>query len=79
MSSILTSLQIKVLDSLSHEKSFPRNFYWTGGTVLSEFYLKHRISEDIDLFSESEVSVLATNSLIEKLKKVNRREKHKLY
>lgn len=69
MSSILTSLQIKVLGSLSNERGLLENFYWTGGTVLSEFYLKHRLSEDIDLFSESEVNVLATNSLIEKLRK----------
>jgi len=30
-----------------------KNFYWTGGTVLSEFYLHHRESEDIDLFIEN--------------------------
>jgi predicted nucleotidyltransferase component of viral defense system len=28
----------------------------TGGTALAEFYFKHRLSEDIDLFSEKEVS-----------------------
>ena len=31
-----------------------KRFYWTGGTVLSEFYLHHRDSHDIDLFSENQ-------------------------
>ena len=31
-----------------------RKYYWTGGTVLSEIYLKHRDSQDIDLFTEKE-------------------------
>lgn len=29
-----------------------KNFYLTGGTALTEFYLKHRFSEDLDFFSE---------------------------
>lgn len=31
-----------------------KRFYWTGGTVLSEFYLHHRESHYIDLFSENQ-------------------------
>lgn len=31
------------------------NFYLTGGTALSEFYLQHRLSEDLDFFSEQEL------------------------
>lgn len=27
-------------------------FYWTGGTALTYFYLNHRLSNDIDLFSD---------------------------
>lgn len=30
-------------------------FYWTGGTALAEVYLKHRFSEDIDLFTDQDV------------------------
>ncbi|MEW5692252.1 MAG: nucleotidyl transferase AbiEii/AbiGii toxin family protein [Candidatus Hydrogenedentota bacterium] len=36
------------------EKFFTQKFYLTGGTALSEFYLKHRISEDLDFFCENE-------------------------
>ena len=40
-----------------------KNYYWTGGTVLAEFYLHHRESEDIDLFSENEVAVEAISNI----------------
>jgi predicted nucleotidyltransferase component of viral defense system len=32
-------------------------FYLTGGTALSAFYLRHRLSEDLDFFSEEGVSI----------------------
>ncbi|MFH1258311.1 MAG: nucleotidyl transferase AbiEii/AbiGii toxin family protein [Elusimicrobiota bacterium] len=50
--SILTDNQKKVLEAISKEKYFVEKFYLAGGTALAEFYLKHRLSEDIDLFSE---------------------------
>jgi len=31
-----------------------KRFYLTGGTALAEFYFQHRISEDLDFFSEEE-------------------------
>jgi predicted nucleotidyltransferase component of viral defense system len=42
------------LELINQNKEITKNFYWTGGTVLSEFYLHHRLSEDIDLFCENE-------------------------
>ena len=30
-------------------------FYFTGGTALAEFYLHHRLSEDLDFFSEDPI------------------------
>lgn len=57
--SILTLHQREILEVISEEKYFTQRFYLAGGTALSEFYLKHRISEDLDLFSEKqEVSPL---------------------
>ena len=53
-SSILTKLQKRFLELVAAEKSLTSKYYWTGGTVLSEFYLHHRYSEDIDLFTENE-------------------------
>jgi predicted nucleotidyltransferase component of viral defense system len=52
--SILTSHQKKFLELISKEKYFTQRFYLTGGTALAEFYLKHRISEDLDFFTEKE-------------------------
>jgi len=44
-----------------------KNYYFTGGTVLSEFYLKHRISKDIDLFSEKEVHLPSIAKFVKKV------------
>lgn len=49
---VLTSIQKRFLETVIREPYLLKRYYWTGGTVLSEFYLKHRLSKDIDLFSE---------------------------
>lgn len=54
--SILTPTQRKFLECIQNYEEITRWFYLTGGTALSEFYLHHRFSEDIDLFSTSEVN-----------------------
>ncbi len=51
---ILTALQQQVLDLAAEDSFVTKQFYFTGGTVLSQFYLQHRVSEDLDFFSESE-------------------------
>lgn len=50
--SIFTPEQKIILDGLKKNDFIKENFYFTGGTALSEFYLHHRYSEDIDIFSE---------------------------
>ncbi len=52
--SILKQHHRDFLELVLKEPYLLKRFYWTGGTVLSEFYLQHRESEDIDLFSEKE-------------------------
>lgn len=47
----LTKLQKDVL-AFIEKNPFGKNFYWTGGTLLSYFYLHHRDSVDLDFFSE---------------------------
>lgn len=42
------------MELVQKEPQITKRFYFTGGTALSEFYLKHRLSEDIDLFTEEE-------------------------
>lgn len=54
--SILTPRQKKVLSFVKESKYLTDRFYFTGGTALSEYYLQHRYSEDIDLFSEQPVN-----------------------
>ena len=52
--SILTPHQHRVLEALADERYFIERFYLAGGTALAEFYLRHRLSEDLDLFSEKQ-------------------------
>lgn len=49
---ILSKKQQELLTILGEESAIYDNFYLTGGTALAEFYLQHRLSEDLDFFSE---------------------------
>lgn len=51
---ILTPKQLEFLELAQSQSQLTKRFYLTGGTALSEFYLQHRLSEDIDLFTEKE-------------------------
>lgn len=61
---ILDSIQKKVLALLSHIPE-QEPFYLTGGTALSAFYLFHRKSRDLDLFTSVEESILPFSYKIE--------------
>ncbi len=50
--SVLTRAQREFL-SRFFERENARAFYLTGGGALTEFYLQHRLSEDIDLFTQN--------------------------
>lgn len=50
---ILTDLQERVLKILFGLDDIRRHFYLTGGTALAAYYLKHRRSDDLDLFTHS--------------------------
>lgn len=52
--SVLKKHQKDFLGLVLGEPYLLKRFYWTGGTVLSEFYLRHRESQDLDFFSENE-------------------------
>jgi len=52
--SILTPDQKRLLEYISKDPKITDKFYLTGGTALAEFYLQHRLSEDLDFFSETE-------------------------
>ena len=65
---ILTPKQSEFLELAQSDSQIVKHFYLTGGTALAEFYLHHRLSEDIDLFSEnSEVNQSVTDAFLKKI------------
>ena len=54
---VLTKFQEKLLRQISQISAIKDNFYLTGGTALSAFYLKHRYSEDLDFFTTVPLAV----------------------
>jgi hypothetical protein len=66
---ILSANQAKILEAISCDEEICRNFYLTGGTALAEYYLQHRLSEDLDFFSEKEFDIQAINIFFGKNKK----------
>ncbi len=66
---ILSKEQENFLDLVSQEKYLCKRFYFTGGTPLCAFYLFHRFSEDIDIFSENEINLLPIRAFIGKVQK----------
>lgn len=64
---ILTPLHKKFLKAL-FTSYLGQKFFLTGGTALAEFYLKHRLSEDLDLFTVDQTLLFdVVNSEILKL------------
>lgn len=66
---ILSQNQKNFLAIISKNKLICKNFYLTGGTALAEFYLRHRLSEDLDFFSENEFEPQNISVFLEKIKK----------
>jgi len=60
-------LQKKILDLFS-KSDLRETFYWTGGTLLSFFYLHHRCSADLDFFSDRPFNYNQIIGFIRKLK-----------
>jgi len=65
---ILTNRQISLLQEIGRNEFIAQNFYLTGGTVLAGFYLRHRYSEDLDFFSETEFDILQIDIVLKKIK-----------
>jgi len=55
------------LGIISKDKIITSQFYLTGGTALSYFYLEHRFSEDLDFFSGEEFNSKILFSAISKI------------
>lgn len=59
-----TPKQQLVFDEIKNSEFVRQNFYFTGGTALSSIYLNHRLSEDLDFFSEKEFDTLPILNLV---------------
>lgn len=66
---ILNNEQKRLLDAIIKDKQICEQFYLTGGTALAEFFLWHRLSEDLDFFSENEFDISAVNVFFAKNRK----------
>ncbi|PIR41909.1 MAG: hypothetical protein COV30_01150 [Candidatus Yanofskybacteria bacterium CG10_big_fil_rev_8_21_14_0_10_37_15] len=66
---ILKEWQKKSIDFVFANKQL-NDFYLTGGTALSGYYLQHRISDDLDFFSFGDFDSMFLHSIAESLKKV---------
>ena len=64
--SILTTQQYAFLNFVRQQNILTTNFYFTGGTCLAEYYLHHRISEDLDFFSERDIDLQALSILFKR-------------
>jgi len=58
-----------LLDEIGNEKNITGTFYLGGGTALAEFYLQHRVSEDLDFFSETEFDPFTITTFFKKIQK----------
>ncbi len=54
-------------------------FYLTGGTALSAIYLQHRLSEDLDFFSEADVAIEEILAFVKSLTGVRDMEYERKY
>ena len=61
---VLTSYQIQILKDF-FASSLGKQFFLTGGTALSAFYLGHRQSKDLDLFTLEEFDSLELEKRIQ--------------
>ncbi len=57
-----------MVDAVQQCEEIIRWYTFTGGTALSEVYLQHRLSEDLDFFTRSPVMDHKINAFIEKAK-----------
>ncbi len=68
MTKTLTKLQQEVLQSF-FSVSISKSFFLTGGTALSGFYLHHRKSVDLDLFTFEDIEIEPLEQALEAIAK----------
>lgn len=63
----LISAQKAIIHEVANEPKLA-DFYLTGGTALAAYYLRHRVSDDLDFFSFNELDTFFIHEFINKLK-----------
>ena len=66
--SLLTKEQVCFLEFVQSKPQLTHQFYFSGGTALSEFYLQHRFSEDLDFFAENDFDAEELNQFLQAYK-----------
>lgn len=66
VTTILGEWQRKALN-LFKKTELAKHFYLAGGTALSEFYLQHRKSEDLDFFTQDELDLASLKKFSQKV------------
>jgi predicted nucleotidyltransferase component of viral defense system len=64
---VLTDFQADILNILFEEGIGELGYYLTGGTALSEFYLQHRYSDDLDFFTREKRSLMEDYEIFSKI------------
>jgi len=65
-SEIITPLQLDFLQKF-FAASFGPAFFLTGGTALAGFYFGHRLSDDLDLFTQDDTALPAVDSVVPRI------------
>lgn len=66
---ILTKNQRLLLAEIGKSKAIGKSFYLGGGTALAEYYLQHRLSEDLDFFTEVEFDPFFISTFLKSVQK----------
>jgi predicted nucleotidyltransferase component of viral defense system len=67
MGTILTPKQLTAMEAIA-SSNLAKEFYFSGGTALSHYYLQHRLSEDLDFFRDEEFDVQSIYVTLKSLK-----------
>ena len=65
--SAITKEQRIIYSEIAKNEYIRSNFYFTGGTALSSYYLKHRYSDDLDFFSEKKFNNQIIFNMVEEI------------
>jgi len=65
---ILTPDQRTVIELLSKHPELAQQFYLSGGTALAGYFLRHRMSDDLDFFTDGEVPLALVTQFMKEAK-----------